>query len=431
MDDKVKYYGEWQSGSIILQKLCGPKGDGRVEFPNGDIFEGVFYLSFANISGPCYVACGKYTFADGSYIERAWIDTSENLSKFGLKGVYEIMNVNGTLRSITSFLLNIRHGIELIPGDKPEAIEWYNGKEIERYYVNDYSLERIDKDRITLKVSLSNNISAKMIGGRLLINKYENSYFDTYLEGCIYYPDGNFFSSINYCICNLKPYEGFAVMHFANGKCRTEEYKEYNLVKAYDENWDEAAMVKKQIPNPLHPADNCQAETWNNHIKYDFGGEYNGETVDGLPAGRGVLSFYDGRCYEGEFSDGRCNGVIVYSVEGRDIRRESVWKNGEMINNLADITLSYKWNSEEWSIGGKSDKSTKEGIFVPRLGESIDIEGFSYLKVYDISEDKIVIGSCSLRKGERLSFSNEVEGHEGSDGTVWNGTDYSIEIHWD
>ena len=78
MEEKVKYYGEWQEGSVILEKLSGPIGNGRVEFPNGDSFEGVFHLSFACISGPCYAACGKYTFADGSYIEHAWINKGQD-----------------------------------------------------------------------------------------------------------------------------------------------------------------------------------------------------------------------------------------------------------------------------------------------------------------------------------------------------------------
>ena len=263
MEKEVKYYGEWQSGSTILQKLSGPIGDGRVEFPGGDKFEGVFYLSFANLSGPCYAACGKYTFADGSYIERAWINTSENISNFGLKGVYEVKNPDGSVRSITSYLFNVRHGIELLLNEPTEAIEWYNGKEVQRYEVNDYTLERIDEDRLALRVSLSNNISIKMIGGRLLSNKYGNSYFDTYLEGCVYSTNGDSFSSINYNICNLKPYNGWCTMHFANGKYRSEEYKNYDLKYAGEEKWDETAMQKKQLPHPIHPDKNCEAKNNN------------------------------------------------------------------------------------------------------------------------------------------------------------------------
>ena len=60
MDEAVKYIGKWQEKSVILEKLEGPIGEGRVEFPNGDTFEGCFHLSFAQIQGPCYVADGKY-----------------------------------------------------------------------------------------------------------------------------------------------------------------------------------------------------------------------------------------------------------------------------------------------------------------------------------------------------------------------------------
>ena len=96
MKKAVKYIGKWQEKSVILEKLEGPIGEGRVEFPNGDTFEGYFHLSFAHIQGPCYVADGKYTFADGKYIENAWINTSDDLTKFGLKGVYEVRNVDGS-----------------------------------------------------------------------------------------------------------------------------------------------------------------------------------------------------------------------------------------------------------------------------------------------------------------------------------------------
>ena len=430
MENEVKYYGEWQEGSVILEKLTGPIGDGCVEFPNGDSFEGVFYLSFACISGPCYAACGKYTFADGSYIDHAWINTSKELSHFGLKGVYEIKNADGSARSITSFHIN-KHGIELLLSNPAEAIEWYDGKEVQRYGVNNYSLERVDEDRCILDVSLSNGISVRMTGGRLNKNKYDRYYFETYLEGRIYYPDGNSFSSINYNICNLKPYDGWGTMHFANGKCRSEKYEGYNLNYAYEAKWDETAMVVKVLPYPIHPEDFCEAETWNTHIRYCKGGEYNGDTVDGMPHGKGVLTFYDGRRYEGEFANGRCNGIVVYSVEDAGIREERVWENGKIQDGQCNITLRYTWKSKEWSIGGKSDKTTREGTFVPQMGESIGLEGFRYLKIYNIKEEEITIGSCQLHKGESLYFENEVEDDEASDGTVWSGTDYSITIYWD
>ena len=108
-----------------------------------------------------------------------------------------------------------------------------------------------------------------------------------------------------------------------------------------------------------------------------------------------------------------------------------MWENGKIKDEQCNITLRYEWKSVEWSIGGKSDKTTREGSFVPRLGESIDIEGFRYIKVYEIKEDEVLIGSCPLHKGESLSFENEVEDDEASDGTVWSGTNYYIQIFWD
>ena len=45
-EDGKKYYGEWQKGSTIMQKLEGPKGEGAIDYPNGDRFEGCFHLNF-------------------------------------------------------------------------------------------------------------------------------------------------------------------------------------------------------------------------------------------------------------------------------------------------------------------------------------------------------------------------------------------------
>ena len=89
-------------------------------YPNGDHFKGVFHLSYASINGPAYAAEGRYTFADGSYIEHAWINTSKDKKPewWGLHGVFRIKHPSGdTPDSIAMFLHGgRRYGFELFLG---------------------------------------------------------------------------------------------------------------------------------------------------------------------------------------------------------------------------------------------------------------------------------------------------------------------------
>ena len=71
--DKPQYFGGFQFEDRVRQELKGPIGDGEVWLPGGDHFKGYFHLNYACINGPAYAAEGRYTFANGDYIEHAWI----------------------------------------------------------------------------------------------------------------------------------------------------------------------------------------------------------------------------------------------------------------------------------------------------------------------------------------------------------------------
>ena len=129
------YKGDWQLADTILEKLAGPIGDGEVWYPNGDHFKGAFHLSYASINGPAYAADGRYEFADGSYIERAWIHTSKDKKPqwWGLHGVFRIHHPEGP-DSIAMFLRGgKRYGFELFLGNKPWVNEWYANDSIVRF----------------------------------------------------------------------------------------------------------------------------------------------------------------------------------------------------------------------------------------------------------------------------------------------------------
>ena len=119
------YKGGWQFKDVILEKLGGPKGEGEVVFPNGDRFRGYFHLNFAHIDGPAYAADGRYDFADGSFIEKAWIDFSSDGTFFALHGQFLVHHPDGP-DSIAMFIRNKRYGFELVLDEKaPYVVEWY------------------------------------------------------------------------------------------------------------------------------------------------------------------------------------------------------------------------------------------------------------------------------------------------------------------
>ena len=432
MKKAVKYIGKWQEKSVILEKLEGPIGEGRVEFPNGDTFEGYFHLSFAHIQGPCYVADGKYTFADGRYIENAWINTSDDLTKFGLKGVYEVRNVDGSPASITSFWLNERHGIEVLLAPKPEVVEWYNGEEQGRYDVNNYTLNAIDKDRRELVVELANGVSITMVGGRIVPNRYDNYVYENYLMGKLAYENGDVYESINYDIRNLQPYGGIGTRYQANGKMRDEYYKEYELERVEREKWNPACAVEKSIPNPINPEEQITARVWGNHIEYGYRCEmmYDGDVVDDMPHGQGIFkdvrsqAYIDGKMcdtwrftYEGAFERGRCHGRIVFTDHEKNTTQECEWKNGLSVS-ATPVTLRYEWTRV---LEGEYDIRTGT-IEIGGVGMKCPFDGFEYIRLLEVSASQIVFNVCEpLRPGGSISLENELTYD----------LRYSLNIYWD
>ena len=224
----IEYNGGWQEGSVILQKLEGPMGNGTVTYPNGDRFEGFFHLSFAHTSGPAYAADGRYDFADGSFIERAWIKTSEDLVHMDLIGVYHIRSAKGP-DTLTPFKCHHRCGIEVVLAEKPYAIEWHEGEKIQELGLQSYTFEHLDKDRSVLTIVLSDGTVVKETGGRLEQNKYNNWVFDTCLHTTVSQPDGTTFESYGYNMKHLKPFDGRVSVHETCGRYHNEVWEKGQL----------------------------------------------------------------------------------------------------------------------------------------------------------------------------------------------------------
>lgn len=418
MKEEVKYFGDWQQRSVVTEKLEGPTGQGRVEFPNGDKFEGYFHLNFASIQGPCYVANGKYTFADGKYIENAWINTSEDLTKFGLKGVYEVHNADGSLASITSFWLNERHGIEVVTAPSAEAVEWYLGKEQKRYEIDRYSLNAINGNCRELVVELATGETITMVGGRYILNKYDNQVYENYLSGRIVYTNGEVYTSVNYNIRNLQPYDGVGTRSLLNGKIRDEYYKGYELTDIKDEHWDSARAEVRNIPDPIHPENFMEARVWSNHIEYGYNRNmiYDGDVVDGMPHGQGVLSnmrsqaFINGSLshtwrftYKGTFEHGRCHGSIVFTDHEKNTTCECEWKNGRSVG-MAPVVLRYEWRR---ILEGEFEIRT--GTVEMGTGMKLPLDGFEYVYLLEASASQIAFNVREpLRPGNSISLEKEL-----------------------
>ena len=427
----IVYQGEWQHGSVILQKLEGPIGDGIVKYPNGDRFEGRFHLSYAHINGPAYAADGKYTFADGSMIEHAWIDTSKDLEVMDLIGVYPIKHPQGP-DTITPFHRNKRHGLELVLVEKPFAIEWHEGEKLQELAVASYEFQQKDKNRAELTIRLQDGTVITQYSGQLEQNQYDRWVFQTGLRGSILYPDGNSLDYFDYNLKFLQPYDGYVTVHSTNGKYHRERWENGELVELGDDQWDENGAKVLQLPDPFNKGDLVHALVWDGHIVYSYHRWlYDGDMADDRPNGIGVLvgdgGDTRGRRYEGEFKDGLCHGYGVFTYPAGGITQDGEWKEGLF---QEDEAPSEPIMLNVWLYGDDSAKQTVEA----QVGTFPYFTGFGGLRIDRIQRRCITFAfygeTKQLTPGQTVHFHSEIEGPEDHDGCVYESEDYYLDITW-
>ena len=420
------YKGGWQFSDTIRQELEGPIGDGEVHYPNGDRFKGSFHLSYAHINGPAYAADGRYEFADGSWIDRAWIHTSEERKpdSWGLHGVFRIHHSEGP-DSIAMFLHGgKRYGFELFLGDRPWVREWYAGDEVVRYSgpdepfqyeVVDYEIDETSKkDCTTLKLTLKDGDKVYRIeqqGGRYVANQYDNCIYEPSTHVTVYLPNGDSLDHYGDDVRDFKPYDGFVYVHCAaTGKYRREHWQ--NGVLTDDEEWkyDERAATQVTLPDPTGVEGKLEANIWaDGHIVYGYDEwVYDGEVKNNRPDGQGVLvgdRRHGERRYEGTFKDG-------------------VYDSGETpFEGKVVLHVKCRENSQPWE---EYDKEAKLGI--------LGISGFFSYEITSIKQDLITIDyydkHYEVRPGQPLKLYNEIEGREWSDGCVYDSDEYWLELKW-
>lgn len=428
----IKYHGSWQFKDVIRQELAGPIGQGVLEYPNGDRFEGFFHLSYAHINGPAYAAEGKYKFSDGSFIEHAWINTSDDLEVADLIGVYLVKHPDGP-DTLTPFYRHKRNGIEVVLAEKPYAVEWYDDEKLQELEMESYTFEQFDEDRSKLTVTLKNGIIIEHYSGDTELNDYHRRVFKTHFKSEVHYPDGSFIDCYGYSLLDLKPYDGYLTIHSTNGKCHEEHWNEGRLVKAEEERWDYWGAKHAELPDPFNKSNKMKAKIWNGHICYNSSTWiYDGEMKDDHPDGYGVLVGDEvdtkGRRYEGEFKDGLCHGHGVFSYPEGGIKQDGEWVEGVFQEKdapespiMLKVILS----------GDDSDEQMVEA----KVGSFPFFMGFGGLRIDRIEKNCITFSDYGtiylLTPGDTLYLHHEIEGREWSDGCVYDSEDYYLRIIWE
>lgn len=451
------YKGAWQWGDTILQKLAGPIGEGQVWYPNGDHFKGVFHLSYASINGPAYAADGRYDFADGSWIERAWIHTSKDRKPqfWGLHGVFRVHHPERP-DSIAMFLRGgKRYGFELfLPEEswqKPWVKEWYAGDEIVRYSgpdelfryeVVDYEIDETSKvDCTTLKLTLKDGDKIYRIeqqGGRYVANQYDSYVYEPSTHVTVKLPNGDVLDHYGDDVRDFQPYDGYVEVFCAKtGMSRKEQWKKGELVEAQEWRHDRRSAKQQELPCPIINHRSMEAFVWSDgHIEYSDSSIYDGDVINDMPEGRGVLTLSDGARYEGEFHEGRSHGLGVFDHQEDGIHWEGTWVNGKFQESnaaTAPIILHAQHGRSDWEVGHHDPWKFKESDFEPELG-ALSFIGFGNVKITSIKKDCITLTRYGktflLKPGEQVSFFAEIEGREWSDGCVYDGTEYKLVLTW-
>ena len=199
--EKPLYLGGFQLEDRVRQELRGPIGDGEVWLPNGDHFKGYFHLNYASINGPAYAAEGRYTFANGDYIEHAWIVTDSELEHFLLTGLYRVCTDFGFNYCIAMFKGGCRYGVELqMPSrscNRYVAQHWYDN--VVKFggpnEVVDHEIDESEGDdcmRLTLTLHDSaGDYIVRQCGGSWFENDYGKRIYKPKVSISVTFPGGD------------------------------------------------------------------------------------------------------------------------------------------------------------------------------------------------------------------------------------------------
>lgn len=446
-EEKPIYRGGWQIESIIRQELEGPIDDGEVVYPNGDRFRGSFHLSYQSIWSTAYTADGRYDFADGSYIEHAWINTSSDRTIFDLHGLFRVKHPDGP-DSITMYHRHKRYGIELFLDERnPYIREWFRDELQKREHPVELLSYELDEskgdDCLRLTMNLKGEDGTYIVeqcGGLRFENEWRNFIYKPQIRAYVKYPDGDSVEDrYGIGLKLLRPYDFYVRVHCgATAMLRGEKWKDGKLEEAEEWRYDRSAAMNADLPYPWGRNKTVNAYAWaNGHIEYTDGMIYDGDIANDMPEGTGILTSGEGGRYEGEFHSGCCHGKGVYTNEKTGVRQKGVWVCGVFQEDepaTKPIILHARHGHSSWSISSQGDWTYEEKDFEAELGE-LCFSGFGSLKIDRIQKNCITLSlyggeTYQLTPGGTVQMSSEIEGREYSDGCVYDGDDYTLRLTW-
>ena len=394
-EDGKRYHGEWQEGSVIQQKLEGPVGDGSIDYPNGDRFEGYFHLSFAHINGPAYMGQGTYTFASGDRIEHCWINGRDRL-----QGVYETLHADGT-RSIAMWHNGERTGIEIADNGKTCNYR-ERGLLIHAYSQSDFNYGYT----YTPDGHGFNRLEVTLHDGKRLVHQFKDNGNEPDLFCEIYYPDGDWMEYRGWnTLKEYRPWEGVFTYH----RC-ADSMKKYDTWKngaPQESSWEHDEQGARHIHvehDPYGSPFGHDILLWpDGHTQWGYGFHYVGETKEGLPEGKGI--FYE----RGRFLDGK--------------------------EPTAPILLKVHWRHTHCSPSGEFPQGEEEWTLEAKPG-ALDLPEYACgITVELLEPERIVLSTYGHRRrtltpGQTVGYLDEVEGREYSDGCVYDSDEYSISVTW-
>ena len=431
-DGKI-YHGGWQHGSVIQQKLDGPYGDGSIDYPNGDRFEGYFHLSFAHINGPAYMGQGTYTFASGDRIEECWINGNDALT-----GVYETLHADGS-RSIAMWCNGKRVGIEVLV-DKDSCDYRERG-----FLVHTYSDSNQFRYTYTPGDNGFNRLEVTLYDGMRIVQHFCDNNHEPDLFCKIYYPDGDWMEYRGWSdLKEYRPWDGVFTYHrVADGMKKHDTWKEGVPQERYENSlWEHdeegARHIHVEFDPYGHPFGHDILLWPDGHTQWGYGYHYEGDLKDGLPHGLGV--FYDtaGRRYEGEFCDGLCHGEGTYTFKSAGIKQSGRWEQGHFLDEqkpAAPVMLKVRWSHTHCSPAGESLQGEEEWTIEAKVG-TLDLPVHTCgITIESIEPERIILTTYGtapreLTPGKTVGYLHEVEGREWSDGCVYESDEYNISINW-
>lgn len=97
------------------------------------------------------------------------------------------------------------------------------------------------------------------------------------------------------------------------------------------------------------------------------------------------------------------------------------------------VMLQARFGRRRWTVydDGETEWLT---LCLPLAPGDLPVDRFSAYRITEIAPERIVISGCGethiLTPGASVTLSREVEGHEWSDGCVYDGNTYILTITW-